>query len=259
MNATTHLPPKPEEEELRLKKLELENLQQTLIEKELYLANLRGELVAFEKLYIRKVGVLYAQLDEIEAQIAELTARQDPKNENILAAADQARRKAEDSKSTVGELALDVKKNFKPSPELKNLYREVARRIHPDLATDEADRARRQKLMAQANRAYEQGDKAGLRAILQEYEASPDTVLGEGTAAELVRAIRKIAQVRRRLSDIDRETNDIVASELFELRKKVTEGTLLGRDVLDEMASSINSQIAAHQAELRNTRERGKK
>lgn len=74
--------------------------------------------------------------------------------------------------------------------------------------------------MAQANRAYEQADEAMLRAILQEYEASPEGVLGDGTAAELVRIIRKIAQVKRRLSDIDRETNDIVASELNSSRRR---------------------------------------
>jgi hypothetical protein len=259
VNATMQFPPKPEEEEVRLRKLELELLQRALIEKELYLAGLRGELVAFEKLYIKTVGALYAELDEIEAQIAELIAHQTPENEKTRTAAGQARRKAEDSKSTVGELALDIRKNFKPSQELKDLYREVARRIHPDLATGEADRARRQKLMAQANRAYEQGDEALLRVILEEYEASPEAVLGEGAAAELVRIIRKIAQVKRRISDIDREASDIVASELFELRKKVTEGTELGRDVLKEMASAINSQIAARQAELLNAREHGKK
>jgi hypothetical protein len=74
---------------------------------------LRGELVAFEKLYIKTVGALYAELDEIEAQIAELIAHQTPENEKTRAAADQARRKAEDSKSTVGELALDIRKNPK--------------------------------------------------------------------------------------------------------------------------------------------------
>lgn len=72
MKAPIHLPPKPEEEELRLKKLELENLQQTLVEKELYLASLRGKLTAFEKLYVKTVGVLYAELDEIEAELLKM-------------------------------------------------------------------------------------------------------------------------------------------------------------------------------------------
>ena len=49
---------------------------------------------------------------------------------------------------------------------LKKLYREIAKRIHPDLATDEKDRARRHKLMAEANRAYEDGDEARIVQLL---------------------------------------------------------------------------------------------
>jgi DnaJ-domain-containing protein 1 len=69
----------------------------------------------------------------------------------------------------------------------------VAKRIHPDLATDSEDRLRRQILMAEANRAFEEGDEDRLRRILHEYEASPDAVKGDGAGADLIRAIRKIA------------------------------------------------------------------
>jgi hypothetical protein len=113
--------------------------------------------------------------------------------------------------------------------------------------------------MAQANQAYENGDEAKLRAILEEYETSPETVFGEGTAVDLVRVIRKIAQVRRRLAEIDIEMEQIKASELFELKRKVDEGTKQGRDVLNEMASAIQAQIAVRETELRRAREHGKK
>ena len=46
---------------------------------------------------------------------------------------------------------------------MKRLYREVAKRIHPDLTSDRADRAKRQQLMAEANEAYERGDEARLQ------------------------------------------------------------------------------------------------
>lgn len=72
--------PKPEEEELKLKRQELQGLESKLIELELQLMSLKGELSAFERLYLKQVGVLYAELDEIEAQIAELLARRDPGN-----------------------------------------------------------------------------------------------------------------------------------------------------------------------------------
>src|SRR5208283_936332 len=144
------------------------------------------------------------------------------------------RARAEESRTGTAELEAKETIRFSPSSSLKSLYREVARRIHPDLAVDDADRAKRQKLMAEANRAYENGDEAKLRAILEEYESSPEAVFGEGTGVDLVRVIRKIAQVKRRLVEIQAETDQIRTSDLFELRKKVDEGTKQGRDVLNE-------------------------
>lgn len=247
--------PKPEEEELKLKKQELEGLESKLIELELQLVGLRGELSAFERLYLKRVGIHYAQLDEIEAQIAELLARRDPGNHKAQGAAKEARARAEESRAGAGELAIRETTRFAPSPSLKSLYREVARRIHPDLAVNETDRAKRQKLMAQANQAYENGDEAKLRAILEEYETSPEAVFGEGTAVDLVRVIRKIAQVKRRLAEIDAEMERIKKSDLFELKTKVDEGTNAGRDVLQEMASAIESQLCERQSELKRLQE----
>ena len=78
MSVDLGLRPKPEEEELARKKQELQDLESKLIELELQLAGLRGELGAFERLYLKRVGTLYAELDEIEAQIAELLAQRAP-------------------------------------------------------------------------------------------------------------------------------------------------------------------------------------
>jgi hypothetical protein len=248
--STINLRPRPEENELRGKLLELADLEKELVERELQLTGLRAELASFEKSYLKKVGVLYAELDEIEARIAERSARHNPSNPQAQQTAQQARKKAEESGSTVDELVLKASKNFKPSPELKNLYREVARRIHPDLATDPADRERRQRFMAQANQAYEQGDEARLRAILEEYESSPDTVKGEGVGAELVRAIRKIAQVKRRLTEIAEELKLVMELELMELKNRVEDGTKQGRDILAEMARAVGLRIDEARSEL---------
>jgi len=61
----------PEEEELARKREELALLQTELAERELFLTNLRAELSAFEGQYLRQVGALYAELDELNAKIAE--------------------------------------------------------------------------------------------------------------------------------------------------------------------------------------------
>jgi|SRR6266404_4203705 len=75
---------------------------------------------------------------------------------------------------------------------LKGLYREVAKRVHPDLTSDEADRGRRQKLMAEANRAFELGDANRLARILEDSDVRPDPAQESGAPADLARAIRKI-------------------------------------------------------------------
>ena len=242
--------PKPEEEELKTKRLELQALETQLVERELHLAGLRGELAIFENLYLKIVGVRYSELDEINAQISELLARRAPDNDEAQNAAQDARVRAQESRASVTGLALSDRVEFSPSQTLKSLYREVAKRMHPDLATEEADRANRQRLMAEANRAYEDGDEAHLRAILEEYESSPEAVQGEGVGAELIRVIRKIAQVGRRLREIDEELENIAKSEVARLKSQADEANKKGRDLLNEMAATVGAQIAAARQQL---------
>src|SRR6204780_3951771 len=53
-----------------------------------------------------------------------------------------------------------------PSPELKHLWIRVIKRVHPDLAIDEKDRIRCERLTKLANEAYQAGDLEPLRAVL---------------------------------------------------------------------------------------------
>jgi hypothetical protein len=55
---------------------------------------------------------------------------------------------------------------------IRELYLEVVNRVHPDRAADQADRVLREKLMKEANAAFERGDAAALRRALEEYEGA---------------------------------------------------------------------------------------
>lgn len=241
---------KPEDEELAKKRAELAQLESELTDRELYIATLRAELASFEQRYLKVVGARYAQLDEVNAQLAEQRARHRPNDSHFVNAAREARRQADDSRAAAENMADHVR--VLPSQELKSLYREVAKRIHPDLSSDPDDRKIRERLMAEANRAYERGDVARLRRILEEYEACPETVQGQGVGAELVRVIRKITQVKRRLHEIEEESQRLVASDLAKLRAKAEEYGRQGRDLLQEMAQQVESQIAAARGRLSN-------
>ena len=242
----------PEARELEKKKAELASLEARLAERELDLATLQAELHSFEGTYLRVVGSRLAELDEIEAQIAEAGARNQPKDREAQERASQARAQAQDSAQAVeAEQAAGKREPFMPSEDLKKLYREVAKRIHPDLATDESERQRRHELMTGA---YEQGDAARLEAILRDWESSPESVKGEGPGAELVRVIRKIAQVENRLRAIDAEIARLEESDLYHLKNQVDQAEKEGRDLLADMAVRVNQQVVDARRRLRSTK-----
>lgn len=176
----------PEDEELQRKSAELATLETELVQGELDLTTLHAELQNFDREYQQVIGTRYTELDRIEEQIAEYMAY------------------------------LESSTDFTPSEDLKKLYREVAKRIHPDLTTDPVEKVRRQELMVAANQAYEAGDIEALKAILHSWESSPESVKGDGVVAELIRVIRKIAQCRERLRAIEQEFKAVKETELID-------------------------------------------
>ena len=250
--ASIQSPVKPEEQELARKREEQAALEAELADRELRAANLRAELGAFERQYLHFVGSRYAELDEWKARIAERLAQEQPGNERAQQAARDARARAGETKSAAGEKASQEPRAFESSPEMKRLYREVAKRVHPDLTSDRDDRAKRQQLMAEANQAYERGDAARLTGILTEYEHSPEAVEGEGPGAELVRVIRRVSQARSRLAEIEAEMQGLLRSDLYQLKSRVDEAEKSGQDVLKEMIGKVDEQIALARQRIEN-------
>jgi predicted translin family RNA/ssDNA-binding protein len=237
----------PEEEELAVKREELARLEAQLADQELLLASLKAELAAFEGLYLRRVGVLYAELDEWNALLAELRAEQAGTPE-AKAEADEARTQAEEAYSAAHGEAANVQP-FTPSPDLKKLYREAAKRVHPDTATDERDRARRERLMKEVNAAYVAGDEDALRRILAGLDASPDAVHGSGVGADLVRVLRQLKQVRDRIAAIERELVALRGSEIALLQQDVEHARHENRDLLAEIAATVREKIGGAKRE----------
>lgn len=237
-------PLKPEDQELARKREEQITLEAELADRELRFANLTAELSAFERQYLHHVGSRYAELDELKAQIAERLAKEQPANERAQQAAREARARAGETKSAAGEKSAEAPRAFHATPEMKRLYRDVAKRIHPDLTSDRDDRSKRQIFMAEANEAYQKGDEARLTKILHEYECSPESVQGEGPGAELIRVIRRISQARGRLAEIEAEMQEILRSDLHQLKSRMDEAQKNGRDVLKEMVAKVEDQIA---------------
>jgi DNA repair exonuclease SbcCD ATPase subunit len=244
----------PAEQEIAKKRQELAILQAELTDRELFLESLRAEIAAFQGRYLREVGVLYAELDEWNAKIAELAAEA-VGTEQAQSAAAEARARAEGSfAASHGEAAMATV--FSPSPALRKLRREVLNEIHPDRASNEVDRLLRERLSKEANVAYLLEDADALRKILEEYRCSPEAVKGEGAPADLERVNRQIRRISKRLAQIDTELADLTSSEIALLMAKVEIAGAKGRNLLDDMAKDIQRRIGVARAEFHSTIER---
>jgi len=247
---------KPEEEEILRKREELATIRTTLAERELELVDLRSRLAVFEGRYLRQVGSLYAELDDWKARIAELRAKTDP-SPAAQAGAEEAREQARQTYDDAHGAASQAP-DFTPSPELKRLYREISKRIHPDLAKDATDLERRTRLMADANRAYKAGDAEALQRILDEYQDGADAVEGEGIGAELIRIIRQISMAKARVAAIEQELATLRQSEIAKLKKQAEERERAGGDLLAELAISVREQIGRTKTEYEALAKQGK-
>ncbi len=189
----------PEEKELDQKREKLRQLESQLANEELALSTLITELHYFELRYLKIVGSRYAELDDIKAKIAELLAEESPDDDDLKDHAREARAQADKSSSEINEevISFEETTKFEPPENLKRLYREVAKCVHPDLAIDSLEHERRNKYMSDATQAYQEGDENRLQRILDDWKSSPEAIKGEGIGADLVRIIRKIDQVQK--------------------------------------------------------------
>jgi len=231
----------PEEVELNRKREELAAVRAELAEKELELADFRAQLKSFKGRYLREVGVLYAELDEYEARIAEREALLETNLVTKQRAAEARERATESHDATRGEAAQA--EEFKPTLDLRSLFRDVAKRIHPDFAKDDADRQRRHELMARANDAYSRGDSETLRRILDEYSESSESVQGEGIGAELIRIIRQIHTAKKDIAAIAKQIANLRTSETGQLMQEAATANEKGRDLLVELATQLTERV----------------
>jgi hypothetical protein len=97
--------------------------------------------------------------------------------------------------------------------ELKSMFRDAAKQVHPDLADNEQDRELRTRLMADLNEAYAKGDKDAIRNIVDQYNASEDAVQGEGVGYDLMRMIRRLYQIRNHITELESKKASLEQSD----------------------------------------------
>src|SRR5262245_47748993 len=195
-----------EEQALRKRREELAELESRLAERESALANLQSALRAFEGRYLGAVGERYDELAIIEKEIAKLQGLEFDDEDPVSLADD--------------EVGCGQNRFFQ-SDKLKKLYREVARKFHPDLSSCPQERQHRHQLMVEINRAYETGAEDRLQELLEAGEGLESIEVGGFMSAEMILLVRRIAEIKQRLAEIESEIEEATSSEIYKLKLRV--------------------------------------
>ncbi len=126
--------------------------------------------------------------------------------------------------------------------ELKQLYRQLARRFHPDFGLDADDRSFRTGMMMEINAAYAASDLQRL----QELALEPDPQPGQFSDQDMADALlREWQRCKRRMAEIEQELRRLEEHPSAELMRRAQEADAAGRDLLDELAGELRERIAS--------------
>lgn len=238
--------------------------EQALIEFEIAVETFRVEVENFSRLHEQRLGPVYTRLEELEAQIAEVRAARtgDPED---LRRAEEARARVmpipgveellhgwmdgnglfPEAAAMLTEQEVRPPQRVRPSEEARKLYRELARKAHPDLAQEEPERARREEFITRVNAAYARGDEALLRELAEEWAAGP--ALAErlpSRAEELYARLEWLAQRKELLAMVARELEDSAIASMLRLAPDDPDA------LLEEIAEKLRRDVAEREAEL---------
>jgi predicted nucleic acid-binding Zn-ribbon protein len=264
-----------EQELIRVRK-QIEQVEAQLTTREGEVLEMRQELAAFRLEYDPRVGRKAEELERVEAEIDRCRKRIEQvrqwgatrpswvqEGSDYVPVEEQYRRTWKQpeappppplrswSRFTQRAHPLDAELDTR----LKQLYRQLSRRYHPDLATDEGDRARRTQVMAAINAAYEtridnpRQSLAELQALDEEAEYARWEK--EGTGVQRLAALQaRLRKLQDRLEEVQEELRALTDSAEVRMGLEVKLARRRGRDLLAEMEAEADRALARRQAEL---------
>lgn len=222
----------PQQQQARLR-AELRAAQQTLLAAEAELAEEQAAVNAF-RMHSRLmlddlVDRIYELLSEKQLALTRLQLLRQAEQEAAEAQEDPLASAHVDPEpyDPAADPALDDVLMPTPVPHDKaaerRLYRELARRFHPDLAESAAELAYRTSMMAAVNTAYTAGDVYALYDLAGELQPEEIARIDAFEVAETRRLYRRIVQCRRRQRKVRRQLQVLRQENTARLWRKAQE------------------------------------
>jgi hypothetical protein len=225
------------------------------------LATLRDAVTGFEALAQARLGELFAQLRRLEGETAdyshrlarlraaldsraadeldldELDLEEELLDEAAFAAAGAGAR-ARPRGPHVPEATRRWLAN--EAAEAKRLYIDLAKRLHPDLAQDDEERQRRERIMQRVNEAFRLRDLPGLREIHLESIADDPNWAERPVGDRLAWADAELRRLEAALTEVRNTLARLRGGELYRLYLRYESGD----PVFADLRTRIEGRIA---------------
>lgn len=136
---------------------------------------------------------------------------------------------------------------------IKKLYRQLARRYHPDLAKNEEERERRTKIMSMINTAYQEQDLDSLEAL---DEATPQQQ-SEAINSQTPLAVMLLRRLQQQFHDLAVRTRNLKEHRhnlrygpMMELKIEDSFAKARGEDLLTSLAEDMQNEYWGYIKEL---------
>jgi hypothetical protein len=209
---------------------EVARLETLLAERRAELSALQEEMREFKARYTQTVGSRLAELAEVEQEIKEAEERR------LGVGADEEEEDAEETRQPHDARGVPVK------TALRKLFWSVARMFHPDHAGDEHEARRRHSIMAEASRAYREGDVESLNTLLGDEQLQSFCATTRPPEEEEDLADRLLS-LREELRTVEFGLKRLTQDGLFRLKRRADAEAAEGRDALAAEAERIQRQI----------------
>ncbi len=246
----------------------------TIAERRRDLANLEGDLATlrdavtgFEAVAQSRLGELFAELRRLESATADYSHRlarlraaieaREPddldldgldldEEEEMLAQASFAASGARGAQRGPHVPAATRRWLATEAAEAKRLYIDLAKRLHPDLARDDEDRQRRERIMQRVNEAFRLRDLAGLRAVHLESIADDPRWSERPVTDRLAWAEEELRRLDVALEETRLAMARLRSGELFRLYTRYESG----EPVFSDLRTRIEDRIVTENRRL---------
>ena len=204
----------------------------------------------FEQRYRPAVGERYEELDRLRAKVRVAWEFIERAREGDAAINGKG---AGTGDSELADWGRDVTPG--PGDVARLLFLSLARQVHPDLATDEMERARRHDVMSEATLAYRNNDERRLQWLIEHWQAECDPITDLGPGALWLKTNRQIAWLRYRIREMRHSLAQLHASGLAYIMEQDRQARLSGRNLILELRKLAQADIEAAYRDLDRARE----